>query len=659
MLAHPQQHRQQPRQTQSRSLQICWTNVGRSSPCHITILQTAWEAEIDVICIQEPFTFPSTMTSTHPGYTHFAPVTSWDNPRERESERPRVMTYVRKGSSLRANIIHPRINRDLLWVEVNGYPILNVYRQPLNHDTLQYITRLSPPPLCLVGGDFNARHDAFEPGSVSAHGGAELIQWANRNNIDYIGEPGQPTHRAGHVLDLSFSNIPFASTSVREDMHCGSDHSTLVTTIPARGRAALDQFHYRVPDSRLPQFAGLVELKMQGLPEPHPFQTVAQLDNCINNLSTALKEAIETIGKPDREAGHAAPWWTEECREAHRRHIHARAPPGLPPTNATREFLTVVRKAKVAYWRDRIDNIKDDKALYKLIGWHKLSPNQQDTPLIVNELSITDPLEKAEALRQEILNRFSAADDLPNPPPPNDANAPGHTLPWDHHISMEEVERNTIGVTSTSPGTDRITVRLLKACWAHVKEHICHIYRNCLKLNHFPTSWKTAEVAMIPKVGKKDRTSPRSWRPIALLSCLGKGLERIVARRIAWTAMKSNILSPLHGGALPKRSAMDLITSFTHDVEHAWAAGKHVTMVTMDVQGAFDALLKNRLLHRMIEQGWPTPALAFVNSFLTDRQIQVRLGKETTPRYPVACGTPQGSPLSPVLYTLYLAELLN
>jgi hypothetical protein len=79
----------------------------------------------------------------------------------------------------------------------------------------------------------------------------------------------------------------------------------------------------------------------------------------------------------------------------------------------------------------------------------------------------------------------------------------------------------------------------------------------------------------------------------------------------------------------------------------------------MDVQGAFDALLKNRLLQRMGKQGWPAPALSFIQKFLTDRQVQVRLGRETTLDYPVPCGTPQGSPLSPVLYTLYLAELLN
>jgi len=130
----------------------------------------------------------------------------------------------------------------------------------------------------------------------------------------------------------------------------------------------------------------------------------------------------------------------------------------------------------------------------------------QDTPLIVNGASVSDPLEKAEALREEILNQYTAEDDLSHLPDQETA-AP---LLWSTYISTEESKRNTIGVSSTSPGTDRSTVRLLRACWAHVGELVQRIFQRCLELNHFPGQWKLAEVAMIPKVGKTDQTSPCS-----------------------------------------------------------------------------------------------------------------------------------------------------
>jgi hypothetical protein len=104
---------------------------------------------------------------------------------------------------------------------------------------------------------------------------------------------------------------------------------------------------------------------------------------------------------------------------------------------------------------------------------------------------------------------------------------------------------------------------------------------------------------------------------------------------------------------------MDLVASFTHDVEEAIANSKQVTIVTIDVQGAFDALLVNRLLRRMQHQGWPFTLLHLVRSFLTNRRVRVCLEGATTNFNLIACGTPQGSPLSPVLYMLYLAELLN
>lgn len=640
-----------------KQLRIAWANVGKASECHDTILCRASDENIDVICIQEPWTLPGTVTKNHPGYYMHAPVIAWDSREERENERPRVLTYTRKGVNLRAKVL-PRVTRDILWTEVNGYAILNVYQnREAPEPAVTYIQELTPPSRCVIGGDMNARHESFEPGSVTTGGGSELARWAQTHAMDFIGQPGVPTHRAGHVIDLTFSNIPFADTVVRPDMHSGSDHATQVTTLPTRGLAAEDPKKHKVLERHLERFTKLVGLNITGIRDPARASNQSQLQTIIQDLTQAIEEAIQTAGVREREQIQVAPWWTTECQTAYRRHLRDHTGIGSPPTEATREFLKTVRRTKKAYWRDRIDGIKTDSDLYSLARWHKLLPNQQDSPLVVNGETITDTAEKAEALRRELLDRFNNADDLPAPP--GAENYTQNPLPWDTKVSTEEAERYAIGVASTSPGADGITVRLLKACWADIRNLVRAIYQRCLELEFYPGCWRVAEVTMIPKAGKKDRTSARSIRPIALLSCIGKGLERLVARRIATTAMTHDIISPQHVGAVPKRSAMDIVAAFTHDVEQALAVGKRVTMVTMDVQGAFDALLKNRLLHRMAQQGWPPACVRFIDSFLSERYVQVRLGKEITPRHLVACGTPQGSPLSPILYTLYLAELLN
>ncbi|EDN05156.1 conserved hypothetical protein [Histoplasma mississippiense (nom. inval.)] len=138
----------------------------------------------------------------------------------------------------------------------------------------------------------------------------------------------------------------------------------------------------------------------------------------------------------------------------------------------------------------------------------------------------------------------------------------------------------------------------------------------------------------------------------------GRGGNDTQGGRLAYTALIHGIVSPQHGGALPRRSAMDLVAAFTHEVEAAFAQNKEVSMVTMDVQGAFDAVLRRRLLQRMAQQGWPRELLQLIDSFLTERRAQVRLEGTTTAAHQMQCGTPQGSPLSPILFLLYLAELL-
>ncbi|EDN09180.1 conserved hypothetical protein [Histoplasma mississippiense (nom. inval.)] len=578
----------------------------------------------------------------------------WDdtNPEQREEERPRVMTYVRKGSKTRAQQHRSVQSRDLLWVSVNGCHILNVYRQPGTDAVMDYLTNLSPPARCLIGGDINVRHDAFEPGAVNLHRGGELVQWASEHGMDFVGEIGVPTHATGHVIDLTFSNVTFASTTVRQDLHCGSDHQSMVTVLPTTPQTQLSDARIKITDSQLEPFADLVRGLMVDMPCPEGVGNVAQLDDLAQHFTQSLLAAAQAVSKPAQQGRTTAPWWTADCRRAHRELTTHQT------EAAKHQFKDTVRKAKRAYWRQVINEARDGRDLYRVVAWHKLEPNLRAPPLVIGDQVIEETAAKAEALQQAILKRYNSADDLEYDPLDDEHWSGMGNLPWNPRVGMEEVERNTIGVQNTSPGTDGITVRMLKACWQHVSLFIQQIYNCCLRLCHFPRAWKLAEVAMIPKVGKRDRISVRSWRPIALLSVISKGLERIMARRLAYTALIHGIVSPQHGGALPRRSAMDLVAAFTHEVEAAFAQNKEVSMVTMDVQGAFDAVLRRRLLQRMAQQGWPRELLQLIDSFLTECRAQVRLEGTTTAAHQMQCGTPQGSPLSPILFLLYLAELL-
>ncbi|POS85111.1 hypothetical protein EPUL_003157 [Erysiphe pulchra] len=104
-------------------------------------------------------------------------------------------------------------------------------------------------------------------------------------------------------------------------------------------------------------------------------------------------------------------------------------------------------------------------------------------------------------------------------------------------------------------------------------------------------------------------------RLIALLFCLGKGIERLIAKRISHFAITSDIVGQQQFGALPKRSATDLISCIVHDIEEARSQKWASTFVKLDVQGAFDAVLHNRLLWRMQAQGWPDHIPWWTSSF--------------------------------------------
>ncbi|KAF6519542.1 hypothetical protein HZS61_007813 [Fusarium oxysporum f. sp. conglutinans] len=288
--------------------------------------------------------------------------------------------------------------------------------------------------------------------------------------------------------------------------------------------------------------------------------------------------------------------------------------------------------------------------VFKAVQWLRSPGAFQPPPLQVDDVVYETQLDKANALRRATLERRTAEDDIKDP---WIEVSPRKTIPFSHEISLEEAQDATLRTGNTSPEADNITVKFLTAVWHIIGTHVRRLFEGCLAIGHHPKPFRAAEVVMIAKPGRRDLTNPRAWRPISLLPCLGKGLERLVACRLAWACIHHGVLHPQQAGALPKRSATDLVAALVHDIEEAFARKKVATLVTMDIQGAFDTVLRNRLILRLREQGWPEHLARWAGSFMDDRSACVRYQDTITPLSPLQCGLPQGSPLSPILFLLY------
>ncbi|PNP37022.1 hypothetical protein TGAMA5MH_11082 [Trichoderma gamsii] len=234
------------------------------------------------------------------------------------------------------------------------------------------------------------------------------------------------------------------------------------------------------------------------------------------------------------------------------------------------------------------------------------------------------------------------------------------SVPLSLEIAEEETREAVLGTGNTSPGSDGITVALLAAAWPHMAKAVHMLFLSAVRVGYHPRAFRNAEVVMIPKPGKAPHNTAKKWRPISLLSCIGKGLERLLARRVARTAIAFGIIPAQYFGALPKRACTDLVACLIHDIEKALAKDMIAALITLDVSGAFDIVLCKRLIYRLRQQGWPDAFVHWAESFMTGRTVTIRTTEgEILPEINLSCGTPQGSPISPIIFMLYLSPLLR
>lgn len=202
-----------------------------------------------------------------------------------------------------------------------------------------------------------------------------------------------------------------------------------------------------------------------------------------------------------------------------------------------------------------------------------------------------------------------------------------------------------------APGMDGICAEMLRMIWRAIPDRLKRVYDVCLQTGCFPAKWKTARVIVLLKSPEKVRTDPGSYRPICLLSVLGKVLERLMVRRLE-RGLAGTLCDAQYGFVRGRSTegAWNCVTEWVNASE-----AKYVLGIFVDFQGAFDNLEWGCVLDRLREVG--CEEIRLWESYFCERKVCMTGACETVWKN-VQRGCPQGSICGPFIWNLMIDGLL-
>lgn len=139
-----------------------------------------------------------------------------------------------------------------------------------------------------------------------------------------------------------------------------------------------------------------------------------------------------------------------------------------------------------------------------------------------------------------------------------------------------------------APGMDNFKIEIVRELWNKKPKTIHGLINNCFSQGIFPRLWKEANLKLLLKDENRDRTLLNSYRPIALLSVIGKIFEKIIVNSIQETYKDAGLESSDQFGFKKRKGTDDAFLSLRRAIK--FTEKKYVITIFVDIEGAFDNL---------------------------------------------------------------------
>ena len=306
--------------------------------------------------------------------------------------------------------------------------------------------------------------------------------------------------------------------------------------------------------------------------------------------------------------------------------------------NPTNEKSYILHKNKKIY------NVKEKENIFREIWGNvfRISPteniqfDQENERIVDNYISNNTP---------EIIPYHQAN--------PDNLNTDNY---FTSEITLQDVKNNIKQLKNNTPGQTKINKVILQKLPNDVLDIYTKLLNISLSMGYFPNVFKHAKIKLIPKPNKPS-TDPNNYRPISLLEVPGKLYEKIINTRVRTYLEINNILPISQHGFRKHRSTETALASITETIATALANKKQCCIVLRDVAKAFDKVWIKGLIYKIQQIQLPTILAKTLSNFLDNRTASITIDNLEGLPFPLHSGVPQGSSISPTLYTIYTYDI--